>query len=80
MTVAEFAKRLARRPYAMEAEEFTHGHSLNAIARKHAAHSVTMRTGTAFDWEDLESYQEELARLEREGPGEPKAKEDIRPN
>lgn len=81
MKVAEFAKRLARRPYDMEAGEFAHGHnSLNAIARRHAAHSVTMRTGTPFDWEDLERYQEELARLDREGPGKPKTKRHERLN
>lgn len=72
MTVAEFAKLLTRRPLHIDAENFEHDHSLKAIAREHAAHTATMRSGTAFDWEDLERYQEELARLDREGPGAPK--------
>lgn len=71
MTVAEFAKFLAPRSLPSEVEDFEHNHTLKSMAQKHAAHANTLRTGTAWDWEDLERYQEELARLEREGPGTP---------
>lgn len=72
MTVAEFAKFLAPRPIPDPNEDFEHDHTLRSIARQHATHATTMRTGTPFDWEDLERYEEELARLDREGPGTPK--------
>lgn len=71
MTVLEFAKLLAGRPQNTEMEGFRHDHSLKAIAREHAALAGTMRAGTAYDWEDFERYKEELARLDREGPGAP---------
>lgn len=69
MTVAEFARLLSGRPQNTEMESFRHDHSLQSIAREHAVQSGTMRAGTAFDWEDLEEYQAELERLDREGPG-----------
>lgn len=72
MTVADFAKLLSDRSVHSEAENFKHDHSLGAIAREHTVHTTTIRAGTVFDWEDLERYQEELARLDREGPGSPK--------
>ncbi len=72
MTVAEFAKLLSGRPRNPEMEGFKHDHSLKSIAREHAVQSGVMRAGTAFDWEDMEAYQAELMRLDREGPGAPK--------
>lgn len=71
MLVAEFMKLLARRPPPDEREDFDHDHTLGSLARKHAVHTESFRTGTAFDWEDLERYQIELDRLDREGPGGP---------
>lgn len=44
-------------------------HSLRAQAWEHARHPEQMKVGTPFDWEELEAYQKELERLEREGPG-----------
>lgn len=69
MKVADFAKTLAARPLPDANEDFEHDHSLGSIARQHAAHASKIHAGTAFDWEDLERYQEELERLDREGPG-----------
>ena len=69
MKVAEFLKFLVTRPLPDEQEDFEHDHTLGSLARQHAVHTGTLRAGTAFDWEDLERYQEELARMDREGPG-----------
>lgn len=44
-------------------------HSLQENAKERAAHPEHLNAGTAFDWEDMEAYQRELERLEREGPG-----------
>lgn len=44
-------------------------HSLQENARERARHPGEMKSGTPFDWEDLEDYENELERLEREGPG-----------
>lgn len=52
-------------------EEETRDHSLQAQAKRRAEHPEHMNAGTAFDWEDLDAYQQELDRLDREGPGRP---------
>jgi hypothetical protein len=44
-------------------------HSLQAQAKKRAQHPDHLHAGTAFDWEDLDAYQRELDRLDKEGPG-----------
>lgn len=44
-------------------------HSLQENAKERAKHPEQMNVGTPHDWEDLEAYQEELERLDREGPG-----------
>lgn len=67
----------------MKASEFPKGHekekpaeqedhSLQAQARKRTKNPADINAGTAFDWEDMERYQQELDRLDREGPGAPK--------
>lgn len=50
-------------------EEETSDHSLQAQAKKRAEHPEHLNAGTAFDWEDMEDYQQELDRLDKEGPG-----------
>lgn len=54
-------------------EEQTRDHSLQAQAKRRAEHPEHMNAGTAFDWEDLEAYQQELDRLDKEGPGRPES-------
>lgn len=44
-------------------------HTLQENAKERAHHPDHLNAGTAFDWEDMEAYQKELKRLDREGPG-----------
>lgn len=44
-------------------------HSLRAHAWERARHPTHLNAGTPFDYEDVEAYQKELERLDREGPG-----------
>lgn len=50
-------------------EEGIRDHSLQAQAKRRAEHPEHMNSGTAFDWEDMEAYQQELDRMDKEGPG-----------
>lgn len=43
-------------------------HSLQEQAKERAKHPQNLNAGTQFDWEDLDEYQAELERLDREGP------------
>lgn len=43
-------------------------HSLQEQAKERAKHPHDLHAGTPYDWEDLEAYQKELERLDREGP------------
>lgn len=43
-------------------------HSLQEHAKERAKHPGELNAGTPYDWEDLDAYQEELDRLDREGP------------
>jgi len=72
MKASEFLRRFEQQQ--KEQREGTLGepeqdHSLRAQAWEHARHPEHMKVGTPFDWEELEAYQKELERLEREGPG-----------
>lgn len=42
-------------------------HTLQENAKTRALNPTTLNAGTPFDWEDLEAYQKELERLDREG-------------
>lgn len=44
-------------------------HTLQENARERARHPGDMKSATPYEWEDLEDYENELERLEREGPG-----------
>lgn len=70
MKASEFLKRYEKqRGTAHEDEPLDEeDHSLQAQAKKRAAHPQSLHAGTAFDWEDLDRYQKEISRLEREGP------------
>ncbi len=71
MKASEFLKRYEEQQKAAQSErdEEPEDHSLQAQAKERARHPERINAGTPFDWEDLESYQKELERLEREGPG-----------
>lgn len=47
-------------------------HSLQENAKERAKHPEHLNAGTPYDWEDMEAYQKELDRLDREGPGKQK--------
>lgn len=69
MKASEFMKKYEREQKAREkgTEDEEEDHSLQAQARERARHPDGLNAGTPFDWEDLEKYREELARMEREG-------------
>lgn len=71
MKASEFLKNHEQRKKREEEEEKGEhkDHSLQENAKERAKHPDSMNAGTAFDWEELESYQRELDRLDREGPG-----------
>ena len=72
MKASEFLRRFEQQQKEQREErkgENEEDHSLRAQAWEHARHPEHMKVGTAFDWEELEAYQKELERLEREGPG-----------
>lgn len=66
MKVAEFMKRYESR-YLSGEGLYERDHSLRSLARCHAERPQDMRIGTAFDWQDLDRYREELARLDAAG-------------
>lgn len=47
-------------------------HSLQENAKLRAQHPDQLNAGTAFDWEEMEAYKQELERMDREGPGRSK--------
>lgn len=59
----------AERLQHKEGEEKEKEHSLRENALERAKQAGTFNAGTAFDWEDLEGYQRELERMDKEGPG-----------
>ncbi len=69
MKASEFMKKYEREQKAREKgqEADEEDHSLQAQARGRARHPDALNAGTPYDWEDLEKYREELARMEREG-------------
>lgn len=42
-------------------------HSLQENAKERALHPDHLNAGTAFDWEEMEAYKQELERMDREG-------------
>lgn len=52
-----------------ERDEHQKEHTLQENARERARHPGNLNAGTPYEWEDLEDYEDELERLEREGPG-----------
>lgn len=66
MKSSDFLRQFERR--RMLKEDHLRKHTLQENAKERAGHPFSMHVGTAFDWEDLEAYREELKRLDREGP------------
>lgn len=71
MKASDFLKRYEARKKreAEEQEGKEREHTLRENAMERAKHPTDLNAGTAFDWEDLERYQKELERMDREGPG-----------
>lgn len=72
MKASEFLKRYEQQQKSSSEEkrdDKQEDHSLQAQAKERARHPEHINAGTPFDWEDLESYERELERLDREGPG-----------
>jgi len=71
MKASEFLKKYEREQKAKkdQAHDPDEDHSLQAQAKRRAAHPDHLNAGTPYDWEDLEAYQRELDRMDREGPG-----------
>jgi len=80
MKASEFLKKYERDQKAKQGdsdENESEDHSLEHNARERAAHlEQGLNVGSPFDWEDLEKYKQELERMDREGPGRRKAKDD----
>lgn len=77
MKASEFLKRYEQKQKerAKGEQPSEEDHSLEAQAKERAKHPEQMNVGTPFDWEELEAYQKELDRLDREGPGAHKEKD-----
>jgi len=71
MKASDFLKHYdARKKREQEEEnEEEREHSLQENARERAQNPDTLNAGTAWDWEDMDAWQKELDRLDREGPG-----------
>lgn len=54
-----------------EKPEESHEHSLQENAKERAKHPESLNAGTPYDWEDLEAYQKELDRLDKNPPKGP---------
>lgn len=59
------AERLQRK----DMDEPEKEHTLRENALDRAKKADDFNAGTPFDWEDLEAYQAELDRMDKEGPG-----------
>lgn len=72
MKASEFLKHYEKRKKREEEEENEESreHSLQENARERARNPQHLNAGTPWDWEDLDAYQQELDRLDREGPGQ----------
>ncbi len=68
MKASEFLKKYEREQ-EKSGNKDEEDHSLQAHAKERAQHPDHLNAGTPFDWEDLEAYQKELERLDKEGPG-----------
>ncbi|ACE82685.1 hypothetical protein [Cellvibrio japonicus] len=54
---------------SQESHEQEKEHSLRENALNRAQNPLHLQAGTAFDWEDMDLWAQELERLDREGPG-----------
>lgn len=80
MKASEFLKHYEERQ-KREAEEEAgeeKEHTLQENAKERAKNPTSLNAGTPFDWEDLDAYQKELKRLDREGPGKQETDEKSR--
>ncbi|WP_049723362.1 hypothetical protein [Gilvimarinus polysaccharolyticus] len=79
MKASDFLKKYEREQQAKtgKVDDSEEDHSLEHNARERAKHlEQGLNVGSPYDWEDLEKYQRELERMEREGPGRAKPADD----
>lgn len=71
MKASDFLKHYDARKKREQEEENgeEREHSLQENARERARTPDQLNAGTAWDWEDMDAWQKELERLDREGPG-----------
>lgn len=65
MNATEFLRRFDAK-HLPEVDVDDHGDQTMQSMGRHHTIQRGMRTGTAFDWEDLDRYREELDRMDRE--------------
>lgn len=66
---SDFLKEYEQRQKHEQEDAPEKEHTLEENAKERAKHPEHMNVGTPYDWEDLEAYQKELERLDKEGPG-----------
>ena len=63
MKASDYLKEFERK----QGQQPEKDHTLQENALERAKNPTDLNAGTAFDWEDVEAYQEELKRMETEG-------------
>lgn len=76
MKASDFLKQYEERQKREEDGDQEKEHSLEENARERTKNPTHINAGTAYDWEDLEAYEQELKRLDEEGPGKPQKQQD----
>lgn len=68
MKASDYLREHERRRKEEANEEKPKEHTLQENARERAEHPDGLNAGTAYDWEDLDAYRQELDRMDKEGP------------
>ena len=65
MKASDYLKEFERKQGKDEGKKADKEHSLQENARERAEHPDDLRAGTAFDWQEVDSYKAELDRMKR---------------
>lgn len=68
MKASDYLREHERRNQATDDKDDRKEHTLQENARERAEHPEKLNAGTPYDWQDVESYREELERMDKEGP------------
>lgn len=63
MKASDYLKEIERKQGKQAEKE----HTLRENALERAKHPTDLNAGTAFDWEEVEAYEEEFKRMQAEG-------------